>query len=898
MPMNGMDATGPAAVRVGTPPRDGPADRVGDVAARSTFSGRRVSAATRGGTPLRSQVPAVRPERGPGLLTRAIRALTSPFHAASPLRARDAAAETPRENPAPAGAASGAAGARETLATGHAARLGNYLVNCSADGTIPPALRDELQSVVAIAGEVDGDILRAVELLDRSATTPLSDDERRELSSLVGSNRHNLAVLQTWLAERSAGLADDEALTPQAKALYDMLQTRFADRLMDLADLVCLHDLEERPDEPVSRSARASANLLHADAALDVAEALDVPGLDGAVKEGIVRDLQAHRDGLARVRDAADGRIERPTAELRLAGKELWEAPLPLVKPGRGRAEGLAELKARWSGGGAAPLPLAHPQVGQARMLREFIAHRLGEAGVAPRDMPDLGAAQEDAYNGVVNAQPWEPIEKRVRTRLPDVAGPVVVDSRIEPARAMAARFAEDYPGNGVNCADRTQYAHVPNLARTTLANADGEELFAGLRHGVIDAYGIDAKHLARLPADRLRTMVGDLLVRGGDDAGRQARIDALAAAIRSDPAEAARAAGAMREQASRDMAVELATAALASEPASFERACAGETVDLHLSSISLLTPDLLRNALGKAGSDERTMQRLQAAALRDLAGRSPVELAVRDADGRPRTVRANVALRQFNFGVNAGAVQGFRIGPASIPAHAPGVRHLMGWGFAMARNDPELARLVGPAGASALGGDVVARLRSMAEEAEGLRQARGRLLPRGGASSPAQRAEAARLSARIDGLEKRAGTLADAATQLKAVWAGRGYRRGGGDPYKMVSRLALVGHLMGETPLFNCKSGKDRTGQLDAEVKFLATVADQGDGRLPAVDEDMARWRAARTDFTLNTGNLEMQQLNTGLPGYKLAGVAGLANMVDADMKPVYRGGSAYVQS
>ena len=116
----------------------------------------------------------------------------------------------------------------------------------------------------------------------------------------------------------------------------------------------------------------------------------------------------------------------------------------------------------------------------------------------------------------------------------------------------------------------------------------------------------------------------------------------------------------------------------------------------------------------------------------------------------------------------------------------------------------------------------------------------------------------------------------ADAATQLKAVWAERGDRRGGGDPYKVVSRLALVGHLMGETPLVNCKSGKDRTGQLDAEVKFLATVADQGDGRLPPVDEDMARWRAARTDFTLNTGNLEMQQLNTGLPGYRLAGGRG----------------------
>ena len=58
----------------------------------------------------------------------------------------------------------------------------------------------------------------------------------------------------------------------------------------------------------------------------------------------------------------------------------------------------------------------------------------------------------------------------------------------------------------------------------------------------------------------------------------------------------------------------------------------------------------------------------------------------------------------------------------------------------------------------------------------------------------------------------------------------------------------------------------------------------------------NMDVWRSARSDFTLNTGNLEMQQLNTGLPGYKLAGVSGLKNMIADGMKPVYRGGSGYV--
>ena len=146
-----------------------------------------------------------------------------------------------------------------------------------------------------------------------------------------------------------------------------------------------------------------------------------------------------------------------------------------------------------------------------------------------------------------------------------------------------------------------------------------------------------------------------------------------------------------------------------------------------------------------------------------------------------------------------------------------------------------------------------------------------------GSPGAVAAQREIAALTEQIDTLEKNAHTLDQAARDVKTIWENKDYRRGGGDPYKMVSRLALVSHLMGETPLFNCKSGKDRTGQLDAEVKFLATVADEQRGRIPSVDRNMEVWRSARSDFTLNTGNLEMQQLNTGLPGYKLKGVSGL---------------------
>ncbi len=95
------------------------------------------------------------------------------------------------------------------------------------------------------------------------------------------------------------------------------------------------------------------------------------------------------------------------------------------------------------------------------------------------------------------------------------------------------------------------------------------------------------------------------------------------------------------------------------------------------------------------------------------------------------------------------------------------------------------------------------------------------------------------------------------------------------------------------------CKSGKDRTGQLDAEVKYLAALAEHE--KLPRPGSVGPDLRAMRSEFTLNAGNLEMQKLNSGLPGYKLPlrEVPGLAQMIaDQALESVYRGGSDYIKS
>ena len=800
------------------------------------------------------------------------------------------------ESPAPSG-------------LGSLSAMGVYLVNGLEGGTISDELKDDLQTALAYAKQLDQDIGRAATLLGKSDTpgATLTASERQEVQSLIASNKHNLARVQVWLVGREDELRESGSLTPETRSFFSALQTRIADRHMDLADLTCLYDLDEAsPEEPVSREDRCNAHLLDAEAAVAVAQSLS--GVDPAVQDRLVADLEQHRDLLVTLKDAAGGRLKvSGGGRLALAAKELWEAPVPLQKSGAGGGRDVAALRAQWRNarpGHTAPLPAAHPKVGQARMLQEFIRFRLGEANAAKGGTPGLKRLFHSARNQVINDQPWGEVTTRVRTSLPNEPDrSVSVESRIVPGKALATRFAEDYPSNGVNCSDRTQYKHVPNLAKTTLTNRSGEVLFSGFRHGVLDSYDIDAEHLASLPDAALRTMIADLLAPEAPADAREAFVDEQLALIRSDPKAAQRAAETMRTQASREMASEMAVAALVADPEKFQDALDGETVDVALSSISVLTPDSLRNLAGSARSDERTMLNHQTEALGQLAGRNPVELRVRDDDGTLRTVTVNVQLRQFNFGVNAGAVGRARVGPVSIPSQTPGWRGLMGWGFAMERNNPQMQRLFGEANVSELGGDVADRLLLMRNEAE---QITGELddieayiaMREDGEDTSDLDKEAEMQRAKLATQNKGIESLESAARQAKAIWASNDYRRGGGDPFKIVSRLALIGHLMGETPLFNCKSGKDRTGQLDAEVKFLAAAADESGGRVPAPDESMEAWRPVRNEFVFNTGNLEMQRMNTGLPGYKLKGVPGLANVIRDGMKPLYRGGSAYISA
>ena len=120
-----------------------------------------------------------------------------------------------------------------------------------------------------------------------------------------------------------------------------------------------------------------------------------------------------------------------------------------------------------------------------------------------------------------------------------------------------------------------------------------------------------------------------------------------------------------------------------------------------------------------------------------------------------------------------------------------------------------------------------------------------------------------------------------------------------GADPYRLPACQSMLGHIMGMMPLFNCKSGKDRTGQMDVACKTLALQMHENGGLLPPFNAPRSSMdQQIFQQVALNGGNLEMQRLNTGLAGFKTKGVAGLDALFTDEAREIHRGLSSYVKA
>lgn len=266
-----------------------------------------------------------------------------------------------------------------------------------------------------------------------------------------------------------------------------------------------------------------------------------------------------------------------------------------------------------------------------------------------------------------------------------------------------------------------------------------------------------------------------------------------------------------LRQTGAENKAKEVLTAALSSKPELLTRALEGEAVNLKLVSVGLLTAS---NVLGKEG----TMVEDQMRAWQSLTQPGKmIHLKIRNKDGELQTVKIKPEIAAFNVGVNELALKlGFGL-KTSDSYNVEALHQLLG-------NDlrPEAK----PGGWV---GDWLAQYPDNYKVVNIL------------------------------------------ARQIKDIWKNNLHHKDGGEPYKLAQRLAMLANEIDAVPAWNCKSGKDRTGMMDSEIKRETISLHQthtlnAPGSLPD--------RSGQEIFQkvlLNSGNLEIQKQNTGGAGNKV---------------------------
>ena len=435
----------------------------------------------------------------------------------------------------------------------------------------------------------------------------------------------------------------------------------------------------------------------------------------------------------------------------------------------------------------------------------------------------------------------FQPIEKHITLPAPGATDPVrpgleTYSSALTPARTVAelAGSPGAFGARGVLCSDTHSPDHVPNLWTADYKGPNGNTLFRGVRHGTLSAFGITAKGLKSLPKQELHDLISKTLPperRGGrsiEEVGRlmTSRFSLSGNRLRNEA----------RAQAAMNRARELVSYNLLNNPQAMDKVRSGAgRVELEMPSIMLITPDRGRRLLGALGIkphfDELRMTREQDRALKELARQGGLEIPFSGPGGETRNVTVVLKPLNFSFGVNKLAFS------KAINTLSPS------WGNADAINRGSIERLLGrdaKPGQPPASGLVAEHLQRLRDRGEG-----------GGPE------ETAILQ------------LADQATRL---WQDKAHHRQNNEPYALPARLALLTDKLGLTPSFNCKSGKDRTGQLDAEIKFLATRIERGGGQVPEPGAELSDAdRELYRTIVFNSGNHEIQKMNTGHAGYKV---------------------------
>ena len=319
-----------------------------------------------------------------------------------------------------------------------------------------------------------------------------------------------------------------------------------------------------------------------------------------------------------------------------------------------------------------------------------------------------------------------------------------------------------------------------------------------------------------------------------------------------------------VRSQGAQQKAEEALIMALASKPELYQQAlkCVdGETPIPRLltTSTSLVTATI--------GTKEDKMQKQQEKALKSLLAKAKggvLELEVPGPNG-PRKVKFAVKVAQFNIPVNIFGVGRFQ----KITGGRVTQQKL---------NKPAMQDLFGKDGKS---GEVDFALKKIDWDIKVL----NKQLSKSGPDKQNQIRE------EISGLVDKEKHIKTLSRQVKTIYKNGEHHAQGGDAYKLPVRLAVLTDMIGGVPMYNCKSGKDRTGMMDAEIKLLVTRMIR-DGEVPEPGPLGKQDQVLFDSILLNSLNHEIQKNNARVKGFKTEHLSSIDQRIgDPEVRRQVRG-------
>lgn len=463
---------------------------------------------------------------------------------------------------------------------------------------------------------------------------------------------------------------------------------------------------------------------------------------------------------------------------------------------------------------------------------------------------------------------------------------------------------------NGVHSHSTVEHRHGVNVALTQLTDGD-KTLFSATRHATLSAYELFPDTLRKKSGAMLRQMHADLCrtinrvtllctdqesaanaMLADEPAFTETGFDKLwnerTQGMTADQfIEKARNSESfcklLRRKAALNRAREVFLGEVLGKPELLDRVRQG--LPITFTSVSLITPDPLRHFLAKLFPwkfrmhDELNMRREELQAWKDL--QESIDNGQLHIDQQP--VKATVV--SLCSAVNRIALSD-EWGPL-------GRWLLSGWRQTERDNLAALQKLIGDPDQENAGGALGQHIQeSLRMRAELETRRRGLEAAPSDNDKPSDEAKRLRdlleLQSKITGIDRHLEELKELRAQLTALWNSGEYRHAEAQPYKFAARLARMAHLIGGGIAFNCKSGKDRTAQLDLEVKLLSVQStyrsEEPNTKLRADGSTAARTRvpgySERSQLKLrqmqafvfqDQTRLAMQRYNTGVEGSKL---------------------------